>query len=173
MPFSHATGVYNVQSSVIAWLQAQITANPPPATGALPLVIDHPDQPLQLPEVSVCFLPVGPDPVPLLGGQVGGGLVGARRFGQIEIDCWVSRQEANWRAQLLQMQDTITKSLLALRAAGNSLPVYDFYTNAAAPAALAYRVFIGDIDSRRVPVEAKTSVERQRIVIAYWWVERN
>jgi len=69
--------------------------------------------------------------------------VGLRRFGQMEIDCWTSRQEANWRAQLMQMQDVITLAVRTLRAAGSSLPVYDFYTSAAAPSVLAYRVFIG------------------------------
>jgi len=49
MPFSHDTGIYNVQSSLVAWLQAQINADPPPPLDALILVLDHPDQPVHLP----------------------------------------------------------------------------------------------------------------------------
>ncbi len=168
MPFSHETGVYNVQSSLVAWLQAQIAASPPPATGPLTLVLDHPDQPVHLPGLSVHFLGIEPDPQPVLGHRIGAGQVGLRRIGQMEIDGWASRQAVNWRAQLLQMQDVITR---AARAAGSSLPVYDFYPNAAAPSALPYRIFLGDVTTQRPPA-AHPSVERTRIVIRFWWVER-
>jgi hypothetical protein len=172
MPFSHDTGIYNVQGSLVAWLQAQINASPPPATGPLILVLDHPDQPVHLPGVSVHFLGIEPDPQPVLGSQIGGGQVGLRRFGQMEIDGWASRQDANWRAQLLQMQDVITLAVRTQRAAVSSLPVYDFYTNAAAPSVLPYRVFIGDVTSQHPPAVANPAVERTRIVIRFWWVER-
>lgn len=172
MPFDHETGLYNIQSSLIAWLNTQINTTPPPATGPLALVIDHPDQPVRLPELSITFLRVDPDPVPVLGQQIGGGLVGVRRFGAAEIDCWVSRHEAHWRAQLLQMQDLITQIVLGQRAAGSSIPVYDFYADPDAPPLVNARIFIGTVEQRRPPFDPNPAVERKRLVIHYWWVER-
>jgi len=172
MPFSHDTGVYNVQSSLGAWLQAQIAASPPPATGPLTLVLDHPDQPVHLPGMSVHFLEIDPDPQPELGSHIGVGQVVQRRAGQMESDGGAARQASNWRAQLMQMQDVITRAVRTQRAAGSSLPVYDFYTSAAAPSVLAYRIFIGDVTAQRPPAAANPSIERARIVIRFWWVER-
>jgi hypothetical protein len=171
MPFQHQTGVYNVQSSLIAWLNAQLNSDPPPTTGPLTLVIDHPDEPVRLPQVSIHFLRIDPDPVPVLGQQVGGG-TGLRRFGAAEIDCWVSRQEAHWRAQLLQMQDRITQMVLGLRAAGSSIPIYDFYADPAEPPLVAARIFIGTVEQRRPPFDPNPAVERKRLVLHFWWVER-
>lgn len=172
MPFNHETGVYNVQSSLIAWLHAQISSSAPPATGPLPLVIDHPDQPLRLPQVSISFLDLDPDPVPVLGQQIGGGAVGVRRFGAAELDCWAAHYDAHWRAQLLQMQDLITQIVLDLRAAGGSIPVYDFYADPDAPPAVDARIFIGTIEQRRPPFDPNPAIERRRLVLHFWWMER-
>ena len=172
MPFTHDTGVYNVQSSLTAWLQTQLTANVPPATGALTLNLNYPDQPLVPPTVSVTFLGGDADPMTYHGGVVGATLRGGRRWGLMSIDCWVSTTHSDWRAELMQMQDSITKAFMTLLATGGSIPIYDFYTSSAAPATVAYRVFIGWVRESETAPDPNPAIKRKHLMVQYNWIER-
>lgn len=168
---THGTGRYNVQASIAAWLAGQIVTYAPPLVSPQRLNLAHPEQPIDPPEWSLHFL--GEDQNEMFsGGVVGDGAHGARQYGMAEVGCWVTRKITTWRGQLAQMQDSVTKALAAVYGTGASIPVYDFYTNANTPAALAFKINITSWEVRNPPVDPNPDIERKRIMIHYNWVER-
>ena len=174
MPFKHDTGVYNVHASVAAWLQAQLTANQPPlVTGTLTLNLDYPEKPLAPPTASLSWLGGGGDMTDFPGGQLEDGKAGGWRWELCAIDLWVSRTATNFRAQLAQLVDAVKKALATLRGTGSGMVMYDFYTNASAPAALAYLVRYDWAEVRETAPDPNPDIARKRIVTRFSWVERN
>ncbi len=167
-PFDHDTGVYNIEATLVSWLQAQLTTNQPPLISAVRLNLNAPEQVINPPEWSVHFLGVDSDERGFMGKHVDGGMHGITRYGIMEVNCWVTRQDTNWRAQLNQMRDAVTKSV----AVTSAVIVYDFYASSSAPPALNYRIVLDRAEDRDPPVDPNPDIERKRILIYYSWIER-
>lgn len=173
MTFTHDTGVYNVHGSFLAWLQVQLNANVAPSVGAaLAINLDHPAQTLNPPAISAVWLGAWDDPAAFAGAHVDGGKRGKRRWEMVELDIWVSRQTTGWRKQKDQLTDTIGKALSELLRSGGALPIYDFYTSESAPAATAYTLHLTDVETRPTAPDPNPDIERVRLLITLWWIER-
>lgn len=173
MTFSHTTGTYNVHATLVSWV-ASIYATAVPAVGvALAILLDHPTTPIDPPCVSVHFLGDDSDPSMRFGGMnVGGGLHGVGRFGLLEVDLWASRSAQNWRAQLRQLHDALSKGVISLHSSGGAMPIKDFYTTATSPADTAYLVRIDGIEERGSLPDPNSDIQRKRLILTYSWVER-
>ncbi len=168
MTFDHDTGLYNVEGSLVAWLQVQLTTNRPPLITTVRLNLNAPEQVINPPEWSVHFLGYTESDQTYTGGQVGDSLKGNIVYGLMEVNCWVSRQDTNWRAQLNQMMDAVTKAVKSTTA----VIVRDFYASSSAPPTLNYRIVLDGAEIRNPPVDPNPDIERRRVLIRFFWVER-
>lgn len=174
MTFSHTTGQYNVLGTLYAWLQGALTGNKPPLLSSVTLVVENPQDPMgnaTLPCYSVHYLGADTGPSPYQGGRVDDGS-GEQKFGIVEVNAWATRRDANWRAQLVQMQDALTKAVVSLRSTGSALIIKDFYTNAAAPSNVSYRIVIDRVEARTPPYDQNPDIERRRMLLYFSWIER-
>jgi hypothetical protein len=172
MAFSHTYGIYNVEGTLVAWLAGQLAANKPTGVTTALLNLNHPEQPLAPPEWSVHFLGYDPDVSGIQGGHVGGGDVGGRLFGIMEVNCWVSRKTDAWRKTLNQMQDAVLKAVTVLRETGGGVVLRDFYTSENTPSALTAIVHIERAEVVTTAPDPNPDIERRRILIYFNWVER-
>ena len=175
MTFSHATGQYNVLGTLYAWLQAQLTTNLPPTLTAARLVVEMPIDSVDassLPLYSVHILGIDSEAEPYLGSIADSGMTGEHKYGICEVNCWATRRDNNWRAQLNQMQDSLTKAVVTARKTGSAIIVKDFYTNAAAPANTTYRITLDRVETRTPPYDPNPDIERRRVLIYFSWFER-
>lgn len=171
MPFSHTTGQYNVKATLYAWLNERLIANKPDLLSKATLVVDFPDVTASVPCWSAHWL--GADGASLyMGGITDGGLHGDVRYGMVEISCWVTRRDENWRAQLAQMEDAVTKAVMTLRSTGSAIVIKDFYTSATAPQDTTYRIVLDRIEERTPPTDPNPEIERRRLLLYFNWLER-
>jgi triacylglycerol esterase/lipase EstA (alpha/beta hydrolase family) len=171
MTFSHDLGIYNIEASVNAWLAGQLTTATP-LGGTVPVVIGWPHSPIAPPIFSIYHLGSEGSPSQFEGGNVGYEQRGSQRWGMAQIDCWESYKHENYAARLAQMGDLLTKAHATLYASGSSIPVYDFYSNASAPVALAYRIRIEDVQESPVAPDPNPDLVRRRFTFVYRWIER-
>jgi len=172
MSATHKTGVYNVRASLVAWLAGELTTYLPSTVPTMRLNLDHPEEPINPPEWSIHWLGEPGSIVPFSGGHVGGGEVGRRRYGLMDINCWVTRKDVQWRAQISQMQDAVSQALTNSLRTGSSIAIQDFYTNADAPADSGYLIFIDEWGGRESPLDPNPDIQRKRIVVQFNWIER-
>jgi hypothetical protein len=171
MAFKHTTGMYNVRASLYAWLNVQVTANKPDVLSTATLQVEFPDEGIRPPCWSVHWY--GADSTtPYMGGITDGGLYGDVRHGIVEVSCWVTRRDENWRVQLAQMEDAVTKAVMTLRSTGSSITIKDFYASATAPADTSYRIVIDRIEERTPPTDPNPEIERRRLILYFNWLER-
>lgn len=173
MTFSHTTGIYNVHATLVAWLQG-VYSTPAPAVGsAITINLDHPTQPIVAPDISAYFLSILDDPnMQFQGSHTGSGTHGRGKFGLLEVDLWVSRAAANWRAQLIQLYDLLSRAVINLHSTGGAVTVKDFYTNSSTPADTSYLVRIEGIEESEAAHDPNPQLERKRVIVTYSWVER-
>lgn len=172
MTFTHDTGSFNVEATLVSWLFGQLIANKPDTVATVRLAREFPEQAVQCPMWSAHFVNVDSEGGEYHGGRVGGTQRGRMMFGIMEVGCWVSRREPNWRGQKAQMTDAVTKALNNLYASGAAIIIKDFYTNAATPADTTYKVLIRSWALRPPPVDPNPALERERVLVYYQWVER-
>lgn len=173
MAFSHTTGRYNVEATLMAWLNERLTTNKPPlVTGTAVLRMAVPEVPVNCPMWSAHFLGYDEAPTTYQGRGTSGATHGARQHGLLEVSAWVSRENVQWRAQLAQMIDAVTASVLGAMASGSAIIVKDFYTSSTTPADTAYRITLEDVEVRTPPTDPNPDIERKRILIGFTWVER-
>jgi hypothetical protein len=169
---THDTGFYNVVATINNWLNEKLIVNKPPTLSAATLVFVRPEILLRAPGWSVHYLSVDDDVTPFHGGITSGGTRGRRRFGLLEISCWVTRRAVNWQQQLLQMQDAVTLSVTQQLSSGAAIVIQDYYTLASQPPDTAYRVTLTEIETREPPTDPNPDIERKRLLISFYWVER-
>jgi hypothetical protein len=171
MPFAHTTGTYNVKATLYAWLNEQINNNKPALLNAARVVVEFPDAGIVPPCWSLHWL--GADgSEPYQGGYTEAGQYGEWRNGILEVSCWVTRRDENWRAQLAQMVDAVGKALLQARSTGSDILIKDFYTSATAPQNTTYRVIIDRMEERVLPPDPNPEIERRRLLVYVRWLER-
>jgi hypothetical protein len=172
--FSHSTGAYNVEASIIAWLNLVIVANAAPLIGApVPLVVDYPQTPLAPPCYAATSLGGGPTAQQFEGARLDPGKNGTMRWAMLQVDCWDTRRNnPAYRARLIQLGDVLTFGYATALKAGGSLPIYDFYSSASAPVALAYRIYLDRFDESIPAPDPNPDLVRRRFVLLYRWLER-
>lgn len=171
MPFSHVTGAYNVEATLRNWLFAQITANRPPLIASVNVQWDYPEKPAVPPCWSIVFLGVTPGQE-WQGSHTSSTERGRMQHGLLEVSAWVSRRTVGWRGQLAQMVDAVTKAVISVQQYGGAVIVKDFYTDVNTPAPVAYRIVIEGAEVRTPPTDPNPDIERRRVLISYFWVER-
>ncbi len=172
MPFTHTTGVYNVKATLYAWLNERINANLPALLTGARVVVEFPDAGIVPPCWSLHWLGAEGDMAGYEGGYAETGQYADWRSGIVEISCWVTRRNENWRAQLAQMVDAVSKALLQLRATGSGVVIKDFYTSATAPQDTSYRVIVERMEERVPPPDPNPEIERRRLLVYVRWLER-
>lgn len=173
MTFSHSTGAYNVEASVIAWLNSVIAANAAPLIGVVvPLIVDYPQTPLAPPCYAVTSLGGGPTAQQFEGARLDPGKNGTMRWAMLQVDCWDTRKAQGYRARLMQLGDVLTSGYATALKAGGSLPIYDFYTSASAPQTLTYRIYLDRLDESIPAPDPNPDLVRRRFVLLYRWLER-
>lgn len=171
MTSAHDTGWYNVQGSLAAWMTAGLTTYKPALVSSVSVEYTAPEGTLSAPVWSIHFLGTVPAAGRFQGNYTGDGC-GERKAGLMEVDCWVTRRDTNWRAQLAQMADAVYRTVFNTMASGAAVIIKDFYTNANAPTATQKRVIIEGAEDRNPPVDPNPDIERRRIIIEFNWVER-
>ena len=163
MPFSHSTGLHNIQATLFAWLRAALTSNPPPAVPQVQLALDHPASTLA---------------APLWSAHVSGTANSTsfydatQRFGLLEVNCWVTRSDPGWRAQLAQMLDAVTLAAQTLLSEGGGLAIKDFYSDPAAPPDTNARLSVTRIEQPPTPHDSTANLVHGRVVLHFHWFER-
>lgn len=168
----HDTGIYNVQGTLLLWLQGKLAANTPASVSAVVLRTETPEEAIHCPMWSAHFLGYDDDPTAIQGRYVSGGAYGARRYGLMEVSAWVSRNTVGWRAQLYQMVDAVVKSVHEVRETGSAIKLRDFYASSTNPAELAVKITLDSVEVRQPPTDPNPDIERLRVLISFSWVER-
>jgi len=165
------TGLYNVQSTLFAWMYAQLIAFKPASIDAVRFQIEWPEEAITAPLWSMIILSVDSGSG-FQGNHVSGNQRGGLRYGISQIDCWVTRRNDNWVQQLAQMQDAVSKAVHTLQAKGSALVIYDFYTNVQAPIKTSYRMTITGLSRHQPPTDPNPDIDRKRMLLNFQWVER-
>ncbi len=173
MTFSHSSGSYNVEATLMAWLYEQLIAYKPPLVTTVFMAGEFPEKAVQCPVWSVHFTTAESDEGGgYQGGHVDTGKHGTMMYGIMEVGCWVSRANDNWRAQKAQMVDVVTYALNTLLGTGAAVIIHDWYTSSDAPPETSYKVSIRSWSLRPPPVDPNPDIERERVLVFYQWVER-
>jgi hypothetical protein len=167
------TGIYNVQGTLFAWLNAGLITNKPPLISSVVFTIEWPEQPLTAPQWSAIITNIDSDERGFQGSHVGGSEHGNMRFGIMQVDCWTTREgNEGWAAQLAQMQDAVARTVATLRGQGSALVIKDFYTDAAAPADTNAKITVNRMERAQAPNDPNPDIERKLVRLFFQWVER-
>ena len=187
MPFSFATGEYNVQGSLSKWFKDNINASLPTWASTFSINYHYPDVPLFdeangdfAPKFSVTYLGGFEDPAHTEGYTLDPGKRGQQMHAIMEINCWVNVKKAitaadpsgynyNWDRDLTQMKDMVT----ALFTANRFVQIVDVYSSTSNPASTGYIVRIDSIENADTPrIDVNPNVRRERLLIHFCWWKR-
>jgi hypothetical protein len=167
---SHATGIYNVEASLVAWLAKGLATNAAPLAANALLLYDSPEQPLEAPCYAVHFLGDTEDDA-VQGRNVGEGKHGGFKVGLMQVTAYVTRENnSGWRGQLNQMIDAITATYW--NTTNSAIIIKDFYTDADTPTDTAYRIVLLNHYRAPEPMIQNPDFEQRGINIMYQYVER-
>lgn len=174
--FSAVYGAYNVQGSFNQWLYKNITAYGAPAWMPSARVVY--DWGVEKPLISgysghaFSVNHLGDlETTQFQGETVDNGSAGNMRRGQVEVNCWVSKQAAGNQhmARLRQMRDMVSRL-----AHNKTFPIANLYASTAtAPGATARGVIEGVEFNNPQGDPINPDMWRTRAVIGYSWLERD
>lgn len=164
------TSVYNVETSINAYMRAQLaTVTRPAWLTTMPGIVSLPiESAASLPGFSFHHLPVGMYDR-WQGRAVDGGYKGQKAVQIFEVDCWVSRSNRDWQAQLRTMKDM---ALTVLNSAAEVV-IRNYAADQSSPAATSYLVRWSDVSMPQTAPDDNPDIERARILATYSWVYRS
>jgi hypothetical protein len=169
MPALSAATRFNVEATLSAHFTTTISAITRPAwLTALPAFVYNWDEvAASLPCFAFAHIPAGMlnD---IQGRQVGGGQMGRRALGILEVSCFVSRNaNPSWNAQLRTMRDLVET------AATSSVTVMaQDYSAPSAPTNTTVAIHVDGVDETPVEADANPAIQRARILISYSFTYR-
>jgi hypothetical protein len=84
----------------------------------------------------------------------------------MEASAWVTRQSADWRAQL----ETLTDYAVNWAVATPAVVIQNYYADPTAPVATLYRVEIEEVITAEPAPDPKPDLARRRVLVTYrWW----
>jgi hypothetical protein len=174
MTFEHKFGIYNAEGTLNNWFRVNLTAAGVP--GWMPsarVVFDYPEQQLISGHSGHAFS------VTHLGAEVIGtyegdntiaGSAGQMMQGMMEVNCWVSKQQAGaaWPSRIRQMGDMVGH----LFSSAHQVEITNLYTSTATPSGVGGLINIKRANESQVASDPNPDIARRRFVAAYRWVER-
>ena len=164
----HASNTINVEATLTVWMRDALKA----ATyssffDATPTVYElWPESVIDTPAYSITHIPAAATARGQSGAEDGVRYMQSR--GLLEVDCWVSRSDVDWYAQLVEMRGIVRETVI--QATPRTIKDYsdlDEVTDT------GYRVVIGDIEvDDKITDTGNPDFERQRILVSYQWHER-
>lgn len=157
----HATNRFNVEASMNAWLQAQISAITRPSwLPAFTFVFNAPDITIRVPCIAIFHFPVSQ--------QIAyrGRYPGDKASGLMEVSIWVSRnRNASWNAHLMGMDSIVGQAFNS----GSGVVISDYTTAPGTPTAQAYAIDLLDLEAVNSAPDPNPDLERRRNLIRYQW----
>lgn len=177
MGFSHPYGAYNVEGTLNEWFKTNLTAWGVPAwMPSARVEFDWPEKNLISGYSGHTFTVThlgAPEPIQQYQGRVSvGNSAGQTMMNIVEINCWVSKQQAGgqYEARLRQMGDMVTKLFTSAR----EVEIKNLYTGLAAPTGIKALIRLSPAEGRTVvnPDPGNPDYHRRRYQVTYTWVER-
>jgi len=162
------TSTFNVEATLNAWANTLITgASLPTWLPSVGVVFDMAEISASMPCYSLHHIPVSREDR-YQGRVVGAGQKGRAGVGLFEINAWVSRQSANWQAQLRSMERIIESAATSTA----SIVITDYETDPFTPVATSYRVLLQEFNILATAPDPNPDIERRRMQITYRWTLR-
>ncbi len=174
MPFEHAFGTYNVEGTLNNWIKTNMTAHGVPVwMPSARIVFDYPEQPLVSGHSGHAFsvTHVGAEVIQQYeGDNTIEGSAGQMMQGMMEVNCWVSKQQAgaSWPARLRQMGDMVGY----LFSSAHQVEINNLYTSTAAPSGVGGLINIKRANETQVAPDPNPDIARRRFLTTYRWIER-
>jgi hypothetical protein len=173
MAFEHPYGAANVQASLNAWFNTNLTAAGLPAwMNSARVAVYWPDEDLFSGAAHVfSVVHLGHDVTQTYQGRtVANGQNGQTMRGLMQVDCWLSERRASASAHLMlhQMGDMVTY----LFTSGRQVPIQDYYSSITSPPTLSATVRVGMAEEQSVQPDPNPDIMRKRYLVDYRWVER-
>ena len=174
MTFEHKFGVYNAEGTMNNWLQTNITGWGIPAwMPSARVVFDYPEQSLISGHSGHAFsvTHLGSEAVEVYqGNHTVGGSAGQMMQGMMEINCWISKEQAGgaYPARLRQMGDMVGK----LFSSAHQVEINNLYTSTAAPSGVGGLINIRRANEVAVVADPNPDIMRRRFLAQYLWIER-
>jgi len=174
MTFEHKFGTYNVEGTLNNWVRVNLTAAGVPVwMPSARVVFDYPETPLISGHSGHAFS------VTHLGAEVVGtfegnntvaGSAGQMMQGMMEVNCWVSKQQAGgaWPGRLRQMGDMVGR----LFTSGSQVEITNLYTSTAAPSGAGGLINVKRAYEVQVAPDPNPDIMRRRFLTTYRWIER-
>jgi len=175
MTFNHPYGDYNVEGSLNKWFETNLTAAGLPSWMPSARVVYGWDEESPLINghsghaFSVTYL--GSDGTrPYQGRRMEASAIGDRREGLLEINAWVSKQQAgnSYRQRLAQAGDMVGHLLASAR----SVQINHVYGSLTKPTAIGAVVRLMDYNEPSVGADPNPDMLRRRFVVRYQWHQK-
>lgn len=166
--------VFNVESSLNFWLEAQLDLDryaPPSFFSGYPgakLILTMPETPANVPAFSMHHLPIETMDR-YQGRRTGVNERGVWYEAFMDVSTWVSRKNANWLADKRWMNAILQDMVINTPA----ISVTDFLTNYPMDDTVDYVIFIDRIDNRQTVPDVNPDIERDRFLIKYHCILRS
>lgn len=164
------TNMFNVEATLNQWLGDSIGAATLPAwLPSVAVVFTMPEIETSLPCFSVHHIPVAITEI--AHGRVTSTTAaekGQSASALMEVNAWVTRQDANWSAQLRTMTDIVVDAVVSTP----SVIVSDYTTNPYTPSATAYLVRLESVEIVATQADENPDIERRRMLVNYRWIYR-
>jgi hypothetical protein len=173
--FSHPFGAFNVEGSLNEWVRVNLTAAGVPSwMPSARVVFDMPRTDLISGHGGHAFAVThlgAPDVIEAYQGHnTYGGSAGQLMTNLMQVDCYISREQAGeaYNAKLRQQGDMVTR----LFSTGTSVLISNLYTGAGAPTANGGVITLHPARGQGVPQEPNPDLKRLRYLVSYQWMER-
>lgn len=174
MAFEHKFGVYNVEGTLNNWVNTNLTGAGVPAwMPSARVVFDYPESKLIDGHSGHAFsvTHLGAEVIGRYeGNNTVGGSAGQMMQGIMEVNAWMSKQQAGaaWPARLRQMGDMVGY----LFTSGQQVEITNLYTSTAAPSGVGGLINVGQAEEAAVAPDPNPDIMRRRYLVRYRWVER-
>jgi hypothetical protein len=153
---------FNVEASLNNWLSTALAAYDLPSwLPSLPIIVyDWREIAISLPCFSVIHIPVS-GRAQYQGRNVGANLKGVRMTAMMDVSCWVSRDSANYSAQLRTMRDLVH----SVATFTSGVVIKDYAADPASPADTDFRVVIGNVTGAPIALDENRNAPQSGSVI--------
>lgn len=176
MPFNYPFGAYNVESTINQWFVTNITGAGVPSWMPSARVVFNwgTESPLFSGYNGTVFSLTHygqRDIANYQGGTVDNGSAGVSKAGQVEINCWISKQVAGpqYYSRLQLMSDMVSRLFTVYK----TIPLMNVAASVMTAPSATGRVVLTDVEYQQPQADSvNPDVWRIRAVAGYWYTER-